>query len=85
MPIRRCISNEWGRSIDYFSRGRRKGWAKLNKLRAPNEADAQRLGKSAAALSRDRGVPIEQTPHADYGTVNRYAQSVLEVVFKGWR
>jgi len=62
-----------------------KGWAKLNRLRAPNEAEAQRLGKSAAALSRDRDVPIEQTPHADYGTVNRYAQSVLEVVFKGWR
>lgn len=67
---------------DYFTI---KGWAKLQGLRSPNEAEAQRLGKQAAALSRQRGLPIEKTAHANYGTVNRYASVVLVDVFAGWR
>ena len=46
--------------------------------------EAKRLGKRAAALSRDCGYAIGKTPDARFGHVNVYHEDVLKEVFGKW-
>jgi phage anti-repressor protein len=56
-------------------------YARLNDV-SITLADAQRLGQSCAAISRERGYPIGKARDPRFGKVNTYIETVLNEVFE---
>lgn len=55
-------------------------WAKLNDLVIGLES-AQKIGKRAAAISRERAIPIDRVRDPRFGQVNAYHESIIQEAF----
>lgn len=66
------------RGVDYFSVV---AYCRLKRLPSPDLQTAQAVGKRAARLSRERGLPVGKTTDPRFGEINTYFRAILDELY----